>query len=128
MYQIITYPIVVQDSDSPLKLPTPTLVETGGFPKGYSPIDTAIAYLECKSLGTTTNNLSVFYYQNRNIFTEHRFYLHIAVNDVILVLSISEIKTLILNGNKELLHVMQKAAPLAFRWTISTVNGGHSVN
>jgi hypothetical protein len=119
--------MLVDAGELPLHLPLPNGLNNGGYVvpdcKGqtvdsYSPIDVLVAGLEAIRLCKVVTNLAQFFDQNRLMFSDMKVSLTTDDDSAgVEHLSIWEIKTRILvYNNYEWLKVMQRNAPLTFKW------------
>jgi len=111
----------------PLRLPIPSMENTGGFlvptPNGttynYSPIDILVAGLEAYKLGEEITNLPQFFDKHRRMYT--MLLVHLTVLNTqtgqLLYRSVADYKYYIKLDNKEdLLKALRRNAPLTFKW------------
>lgn len=111
----------VDVGEFPLRLPIPTPENSGGYltPIGYtySDIDLLVAGLEAVELKKDVTNLAQFFDSHRNMISMSKVKLTFSIDNEIYHESILCIKNRILaTKNENLLTVMQKNAPLTFKW------------
>jgi hypothetical protein len=102
----------------PLRLPIPDNFNSGGYAYGYSPIDLLVAGLEAHSRGDIVSDLARFFDSHRDCLPVSVHHVHLLVqgpDGSIFSWTIGEIAT-ICNQDDRLLTVMQKNAPLTFKW------------
>lgn len=113
----------------PLRLPVADGINNGGFvvpgPGGrtqqaYSNIDLLVAGIEAIRTEDTIYHLAKYFDVCRNgMYSENEVYIYYTVGDSFHVKSVAQIKhDLRINRNETILRVLQKNAPLTFKWGI----------
>lgn len=103
----------------PLRLPIPDNFNSGGYAYGYSPIDLLVAGLEAHNRGIIVSDLVVFFDGYRDCLPVSCHMVSLLVqrpDDSISAWTLGEIATRCNQGDDRLLTVMQKNAPLTFKW------------
>jgi hypothetical protein len=108
---------------SSLRLPPPNSLNGGGYYLGsniysYSPIDLAVAGVECTKRCLVCTDLEKFFYQGYHALSENKLSMTIQHFDgYIETESISYFKKqIVIYKSKDILDLMIKNAPLTFKW------------